>query len=106
MKEGTAAMSIEQTLQDLVARQVRAEVRRVVAEMTRPDEYLSTRSAANFADVTPGTVRRWVKAGKLTRHMAGRVVRVSRIELERLLKSGGATNDEETPEQLAAKRFG
>lgn len=100
------SMSIEQQLKALVAQEVRAEVRRQVAEALRPDEYLSTSSAARFADVTPGTVRRWVKAGRLTRHMAGRVVRVSRLELERLLKSGGATNDELSPEESAAKRFG
>jgi excisionase family DNA binding protein len=99
-------MSIEQTLQELVSQQVRAEVRRVVAELHRPDEYLSTRSAASLASVTQGTVRRWVKEGRLARHMAGRVVRVSRLELERFLRDGGAKNDEETPEQNAAKRFG
>lgn len=104
--------SIEQTLRELVAQEVRAEVRRVIAETTRPDEYLSPATAAKVAEVTPETIRRWVKAGKLTRFgVSGakkrtRVLRVSRLELERLLRSDGASNDELSPEQLAEQRFG
>ncbi len=44
--------------------------------------------------------------GKLTRHKAGRVYRVSRIELERLLKSGASASNDSTPEELAVKMFG
>lgn len=105
--------SIEQTLRDLVAQEVRAEVRRVVSDAMRPDEYLSPATAAKLAEVTPETIRRWVKSGKLTRFgVSGakkrtRVLRVSRLELERLLRTDGASNDEQlTPEQLAERRFG
>lgn len=98
--------NLEMLVRAMVKEAVREEVRVQVREATRVDEFLSTSSAAKFADVAPGTVRRWVKDGKLTRHRAGRVLRVSRIELERLLKAGGATNDELSPEQLAARRFG
>lgn len=98
--------NIETLMRSMVKQMVREEVSAAVREATRVDEYLSTSSAARLADVTQGTVRRWVKAGKLQCHRAGRVLRVSRLELERLLKSGGATNDELSPEELAAKRFG
>lgn len=104
--------SLEQTLHALITKEVRAEVRRVIAEAMRPDEYLSPASAAKLAEVTPETIRRWVKAGKLTRYgVSGkkkrtRVLRVSRLELERLLRSDGAQNDELSPEQLAEQRFG
>lgn len=104
--------SIEQTLRALVLQEVRAEVRRAVADALRPDEFLSPASAAKIAEVKPETIRRWVKAGKLTRFgVSGakkrtRVLRVSRRELEQLLRHDGAQNDELSPEQLAEQRFG
>lgn len=105
--------SLDQHLRDLVAQEVRAEVRRAVADALRPDEYISPATAAKMAEVTPETIRRWVKAGKLQRYgvkgekKRTRVLRVSRLELERLLRADGARNDEQlTPEQLAERRFG
>lgn len=104
--------SLEQSLRALVAQEVRAEVRRAVAEALRPDEFLSPATAAKLAEVTPETIRRWVKAGKLTRYgvkgakKRTRVLRVSRLELERLLRADGAQNDQRTPEELAELRFG
>ena len=98
--------NIETMINTLVKQAVHEEVTRAVKEATRPDEFLSTRTAAKIADVSLGTIRRWVDTGKLTEHRAGSRIRVSRNELERLLKSWGASNDELSPEQLAAKRFG
>ena len=105
--------SIEQTLRALVAQEVRAEVSRLRAELLRPDEFMSPATAAKLAEVTPETIRRWVRAGKLTRYgvkgakKRTRVLRVSRLELERLLRADGAVqNDERTPEELAELRFG
>lgn len=95
----------ETNLRTMIADLVRDEVRRAVADATRADEYLSTRAAASLAQVAPGTIRRWIRARRLSRCSTGRVLRVSRIELEALLRSG-ASNDDETPEQLAAKMFG
>lgn len=105
--------SIESTLRALVSQEVREEVKRQLADATRPDEYLTAAKAAALASVKPATILRWVKAGKLTRFgVSGekkvtRVVRVSRIELEQLLRADGAENDERlSPEQLAERRFG
>ena len=85
---------------------IRAEVQRAVADATRVDEFLSTEKAAKVADVHPDTIRRWVKARKLTEHRAGSRIRVSRIELERFMRSGGVSNDELSPEEMAEKAFG
>ena len=83
-----------------------AKVKRAVADATRVDEFLSTDKAAKVADVHPDTIRRWVRERKLTGHKAGSRIRVSRLELERFLRTGGASNDELSPEELAAKAFG
>lgn len=99
--------SIDQAFRLFVVQVIRDEVRRAVADATKNDEYLSPETAAKLADVTPATIRRWVRERKLTRYGEGkRVVRISRVELESRLKAGGASNDEMSPEQLAEKRFG
>jgi excisionase family DNA binding protein len=98
---------IDKAFRAFVVSVIRDEVRRAVADVNRPDEYLSPERAAAMADVTPGTIRRWVRTGKLTRYGEGkRIVRISRAELEKRLQVGGAKNDEMSPEQLAEKRFG
>ena len=99
-------IDLEGGLRTLIVEVIRDEVRRAVATATMPDEYLSTVAAARVADVAPGTIRRWIKDGRLTRHKAGRVIRVSRHELERMLRDGDPSNDELTPEQLADKAYG
>lgn len=70
------------------------------------DDYLSTHDAAELADVAVGTIRRWVRAGKLRDHRAGRRVRVSRADLHRLLREGVPLNDSATPEQVARRKYG
>ena len=100
-----SANDFEGKLRALLSDVIRDEVRRAVADATRVDEYLSTRAAAAYAKVAPGTIRRWIRARRLTRISPGRVIRVSRLELDALLRSGAA-NDDATPEQLAAKMFG
>lgn len=66
------------------------------------DEYLTTAEAALFAHVTPGTIRRWVCAGKLTKHGTGARMRISRDELERYLAGDAVAS----PEDRARRRFG
>jgi excisionase family DNA binding protein len=57
------------------------------------------------ASVAEGTIRRWIREGKLVGHKAGRVVRVKRADLEALLRAGGR-RDEASPEELARRAFG
>jgi excisionase family DNA binding protein len=92
-------------LEQLVADMVRAEVARQLAERdAKPaDGYLPIAAAAELAGVSPATVRRWCRDGKLTEHRVGdRVVRVRRADVERLLDGGGG----ESPEDAAVRRFG
>ena len=89
---------------------IRDEVRRALAEAIQPDEYLATREAAGIAGVAVGTIRRWVREGRLPEHRAGRVVRVRRSDLEKLLRSGrrrtGDLADGLSPEARALRDFG
>jgi len=82
---------------------LRDELRKLVTPP--PDDYLSTTAAAQFASVAVGTIRRWVRKGKLRQYNAGRLVRISRHELEKLMR-GGPSNDGGTPEQRAARKYG
>lgn len=67
--------------------------------------FLSVAEAASVARVTPGTIRRWVRHGDLTRHEAGSKVLVRRDELERLLTVGGH-EPVLSIEERALRRFG
>ena len=69
--------------------------------------FLSIREAASFARVAPGTVRRWVRTGELTRHEAGSRVLVKRDELSRFLTCEVVPIDSKlSPEERARRRFG
>lgn len=90
--------SLETMIRKLVVECVRDAVRTEVAIFSRDsirnaDDYLSVSKAARVADVAPGTIRAWIRAGRLCGRRAGRVWRVGRSELEQFL-AGGATSDE------------
>jgi len=91
--------AIEETLRRIVRDVVREEIRTALDERahtsarnsnaSHTDEgYLSLSRAAKLADVAPGTLRRWIKEGRIPTQRAGRVYRVSRTDLETFLKSG------------------
>ena len=92
-------------LTDLIADMVKAEVARQLAARDSVDEYLSVRSAADLADVAPGTVRRWIREGRIQRHGAGRHLRVRRADLLAFLTSGNRQDRALTPEERALKDF-
>lgn len=94
-------LAIEPVLRALITEIVREQLDK---RLGARDDYLSTRRAGELADVAPGTIRRWIREGRLVGHRAGRKVCVRRLELEQLLRSDrGAGNM--TPEQLAARDF-
>ncbi len=76
-----------------------------LSKLTKPanDEYLSTARAAQLANVTIGTIRRWVREKHLTKHVAHNRVRIRRDELDKFL-SGSPKN--ESPSDKAKRRYG
>lgn len=95
---------------DSLEAMIRAIVREEIAASRAPASttpYLSTEEAAAYAKVDPGTVRRWIREGKLTRYEAGRELRVSTAELEKQMKPGARSRRRAlSPEDLAARDFG
>jgi excisionase family DNA binding protein len=90
---------IRSILRDELRAAVRDELRSVLEELRvaapNPEqEFLSVKQAARMAAVSAGTVRSWLQRGQLRRFGEGRVVRVRREDLVRLL----AASDGETPE--------
>lgn len=96
--------NFDEHLRVLLRELVREELARVLADRQTPTEYLTVQQAAAVAGVARGTIRRWVREGRLTDYRAGRVVRVRRDELEHMLlgqrRRGGLT-----PEQQADLDF-
>jgi excisionase family DNA binding protein len=90
----TASPSLEDLVRQLVREAVHDELAAFAADVgplrNAEDAYLSVAKAARVADVAAGTVRTWIRSGRLTSKRAGRVLRVSRSELERFM-SGSPT---------------
>jgi excisionase family DNA binding protein len=83
---------------------VKEEIGRAVAK-TSSDEYLSPAEAARIASVAPGTIRRWMREGRIATHRAGRSVRVRRTDLVVFLRAERKPAPTMTPEQLADRDF-
>lgn len=92
-----------ESLRVFIAATVRSELGKLASEPA--DEYLSTGDAAKFAAVATGTIRRWVRTGKLREHRAGRLVRVSRQDLQRMMAESRPRNDV-SPERAARRKYG
>jgi excisionase family DNA binding protein len=80
---------VRETVRDVVREELAVASHRNVAGALSDDGYLSVAKAARTADVATGTIRAWIRAGRLTAKHAGRVLRVSRAELEQFMRSGG-----------------
>lgn len=91
---------------------IREVVREVVREELRAaqqvDEFLTVAQAAQLADVSRGTIRRWIKLGQLTEHRAGPRLRVRRADLVALLAAPrrGHVPPDESPEARARRDVG
>jgi excisionase family DNA binding protein len=92
---------------DMISAKIAAEVARQLAARDRPAEYLTTDGAAALAGVAAGTIRRWIREGRIDEHRAGRMVRVRRADMEALLARGRRRPADaigsQTPEQLARR---
>lgn len=92
---------LDETIRSLVREVVRDEVRAALRQVPDRSErrnvatasdagggYVSLARAAAFADVAPGTLRRWIRSGRLRARRAGRVYRLSLADLEAMLAHG------------------
>ena len=90
-------MSLADELAALIRPIVHAAVRDALAEVGAPAgtaaEYLSPEQAGVICSVEAATIRSWVKSGALRGYRAGRLLRVSRTELQRYLARPGAAQD-------------
>ncbi len=94
-------------LESLIRSIVRDELAKVQPANDVTTAYLSVREAADFARVSIYTIRRWVRAGELTRHHAGTRLLVDRGELERLLACEIVPIDSKLSiEEQVRRRFG
>lgn len=84
-----------------ILEQVTAALRQASPPAT-PREWLSTGDVAAELDVTPDTVRQWVKKGKLRAAPGTRYLRIHRSELRRFL-AGEEGADASKVEDLAAR---
>lgn len=81
------------------------EVTKQIGHVRALGEYLTTEEAGELARVATGTVRRWIREGRLPSQSAGREIRIRRSDLERLM-TGDRKKREPSPEALAADALG
>src|SRR5688500_10841546 len=105
---------IDGPLRQLVRETVREVLREGLAPLTRnaglpteaDDGYLSVAKAARVADVAPGTIRAWIRTGRLTAKHAGRVLRVSRRELAQFMAGASSGPNVAEAKKRATHLFG
>jgi excisionase family DNA binding protein len=106
---------VDDSLRQLVRDTVRQVLREELVPLTRrnagalpvgDDGYLSVTKAARLADVAPGTIRAWIRAGRLTAQHAGRVIRISRSELAQFMAGASTGPRGVETERRAAHLFG
>jgi excisionase family DNA binding protein len=57
---------------------------------TRRPELISIRAAADYCDVDPRSIRRWISAGRLNAWRAGpRLIKIDVAELDKVLRPVG-----------------
>lgn len=100
-------MTFEETLQQIVRDAVRVELAKLADNPLRngDESYLSIAKAARVADVAPGTIRAWIRNGRLACKRAGRVLRVGRSELDRFLSGVPSQSRAADIKQRVARRI-
>jgi excisionase family DNA binding protein len=83
-----AMASLARAIAELVRVEVDARVRAALAERPAVAELLSTAEAAQYAKVSPRSIRRWLDQGKLRALYAGRELRIRRTDLDKLMGAG------------------
>jgi len=93
-------IGLDDSIRSIVREVVREEIRAALDERGRlgarnanqrsaaDASYVSIARAAQLAAVAPGTLRRWLKEGRIPTHRAGRVYRIAMADLETFLRAG------------------
>lgn len=98
---------LEQLIRKLVTEAVREELARQQEPANDQTTYVSTGEAARIAGVSIYTIRRWVHAGELTKHVTKGRMRINRAELERYLACEVVPIDSKlSMEDRIKRRFG
>jgi excisionase family DNA binding protein len=84
--EAELRLVVRQAVRDAVREEMRELVQEVAGR--EPAAFLRVGEAAEVAAVHPQTVRRWIARRRLPVHGEGRMVRIKRQDLERLMKGG------------------
>lgn len=98
---------LEIAFRKIVADIVREELHVALSRFNEqsPDpgrRYVSAAQAATIANVSQGTIRVWIRQGRLHEYRAGRVLRISIDDLHAFMEAKPAES-EETPEELAVQ---
>lgn len=107
----TNAPTIEAVVRELVRDAVAEALREQAVRESPPlrnsgEVYISVAKAARTVDVAPGTVRAWIRSGRLEAKRAGRVLRISRAELERFIAGAPGKAQQVETQRRAAKLLG
>lgn len=98
---------MREAVRDVVREELSLLAQRNSGRSPGADEgYLSVTKAARLADVAPGTIRAWIRAGRLTAKHAGRVLRVSRTELDQFMRGEATGPNGAEAHRRAAHLFG
>lgn len=98
---------VRETVREVLREELPAAMRRNTGPPLGGDEgYLSVTKAARVADVAPGTIRAWIRKGRLTAQHAGRVLRISRRELAQFMAGAPTGPSGAETERRAAHLFG
>jgi excisionase family DNA binding protein len=99
-----APLSFENYLHDLVRKAVTegiSDAQALASQSLSAREFLTLSEAAERAAVSKGTIRNWVKSGKLRTCGTGRVLRIKVRELDALLTRGAAGDERGTEREQA-----
>lgn len=97
---------VRDTVREVLREELATHARRNAGALPAVDDgFLSVAKAARMADVAPGTIRAWIRAGRLTEQRAGRVLRVSRRELAQFMTGTPTGPSGAETERRAAQLF-
>ncbi len=108
-------MGFEDELRSMLREELRplheqiAGLRAALDERGRPtaDDLLAVKDAARLASVSVSTIRGWIREGHLSRHGAGRLLRVRRADVLALLTaSPSETGPHASADEQAARILG